>query len=161
MTYHDGVKAGPFDERGFFAAIVDSGVRALLIGRRALIALGMPVMTADYDFWIAADDAARLNEALRPFDMFPSRSPEEARAVGRYVLENDEHVDVLVARGVSTIDGVMVWFDDVWTRRLSVDIAGVPVAMPSIEDLIATKKFGARPRDADDIRWLEKLKETP
>jgi hypothetical protein len=34
----------------------------------------------------------------------------------------------------------------------------VSVAIPSIEDLISTKKFGARPRDADDIRWLEKLR---
>ena len=59
VTYHDGVKASPFDERAFFAAIASSGVRALLIGRRALIALGMPVMTSDYDFRIAADDAAR------------------------------------------------------------------------------------------------------
>ena len=55
------MKASAFDEAAFFRAIADSGVRALLIGRRALVALGMPVMTADYDFWIAADDAARFN----------------------------------------------------------------------------------------------------
>ena len=91
-----------------FRAIADSDVRALLIGRQALIALGMPVMTSDYDFWIAIDDADRFNEALHAFDMVPNRTPDEARANGRYVLENDEHVDVLVARAVSTIDGVMV-----------------------------------------------------
>jgi hypothetical protein len=27
-------------------------VAALLIGRRALVALGIPVLTADYDFWL-------------------------------------------------------------------------------------------------------------
>ena len=153
------MKASPFDEVAMFRAIAASGARALLIGRQALIALGMPVMTADYDFWIAADDAQIFNEALRGFDMYPSRSPEEARANGRYVLDNDEHVDVLVAAAVSTVDGVMVRFDDVWGRRSSVMIGDeVEAAIPCIDDLILTKRFGARPRDADDIRWLEQLR---
>ena len=150
------MQASQFDEIAFFRAIADSGARALLIGRRALIALGLPVMTRDYDYWLPADDAHLLNDALRPLDLFPTRSPEEARRNGRYVIEGDEHVDVMVARAVGTIDGVMVAFDDVWQRRVYLPIAeDVSIAIPSIEDLILTKKFGARPRDADDIRWLE------
>jgi hypothetical protein len=153
------VQASPFDELAFFRAIAESGARALLIGRRALIALGMPVNTSDYDFWLHGDDIEKLNAALAPFDMHPSRSPADARANGRYVLENDEHVDVLVARAVSTTTGVMVQFDDVWAARQEVEIArGVAIAMPNVDDLILTKRFGNRPRDADDIRWLEKLR---
>jgi hypothetical protein len=153
------VQGSQFDEVAFFRAIADSGARALLIGRRALIALGLPVMTRDYDYWIPSDDARLLNDALRALDMFPTRSPEEARRNGRYVIEGDEHVDVLVARAVGTVDGTMVVFDDVWQRRIYLPItADVSIAIPSIEDLISTKKFGARPRDADDIRWLEELK---
>lgn len=154
------MQATAFDELTFFRAIADSGARALLIGRQALIALGMPVMTADYDFWLAADDIAVFNDALRPFDMFPSRAPDEAHANGRYVVENDERVDVLVARSVSTIDGLVVHFADVWQRRVSQPLAGgVAVALPCIDDLILTKRFGARPRDADDIRWLQRLRD--
>lgn len=153
------MQASAFDEIAFFRAIADSGVRALLIGRRALIALGLPVMTRDYDFWLPVDEAARFNEALRPLELFPTRTPDEARQNGRYVVEGDEHVDVLVARAVSTVDGVMVAFEDVWSHRVMLPIApGVEVAIPSIDDLILTKKFGARPRDADDIRWLQQLK---
>lgn len=152
------MQASPFDEVAFFRAIVTSGARALLIGRRGLIALGLPVMTRVYDFWIAADDAELLNQAVRPFDMFPSRPPDEARRNGRYVLENDEHVDVLVARAVSTVDGVLVAFDDVWKRRSHFQLEDVEVPIPSIDDYILTKRFGARPRDADDIRWLEQLR---
>lgn len=153
------MQASQFDELAFFRAIAASGARALLIGRRALIALGLPVMTRDYDFWIAADDAQLLNDALRPLEMYPTRTPDEARANGRYVIEGDEHVDVLIARAVSTVDGTMVHFDDVWTRRADLPIGeGVRIAIPSLDDLILTKKFGARPRDADDIRWLEQLK---
>jgi hypothetical protein len=153
------VKASAFDELAMFRAIAASGARALLIGRQALVALGMPVMTSDYDFWIAADDAQRFNDALREFDLFPSRSPEEARRNGRYVLENDEHVDVLVAAAVSTVDGRLVTFEEVWQRRSYVELGdGVRAEIPCIDDLILTKRFGARPRDADDIRWLEELK---
>ena len=148
-----------FNEVEFFRAIAGSGARALLIGRRALIALGLPVMTSDYDYWIGADDAAALNAALQPLGMLPTSSPDEAKQHGRYVIEGDERVDVLVARGVGTVDGTMVWFDDVWTRRISLAITTeVSITIPSIEDLILTKKFGARPRDADDIRWLEVLR---
>ncbi len=153
------MQAHEFDEAEFFAAVATSGARALLIGRRALIALGLPVMTQDYDFWIHTDDAAALNAALAPFDLFPNRPPEEARKVGRYVLENDERVDVLVARSVSTVDAVPVAFDDVWGRRRSIEVApGVSVSVPCLDDLILTKRFGARPKDAEDIRLLQALR---
>ena len=49
------MEATDLDERAFFGAIDASGARALLIDRKALIALGMPVLTADYDFWIHTD----------------------------------------------------------------------------------------------------------
>lgn len=156
---HTGVMqdAGDFDELEFFRAIAESGARALLIGRRALIILGAPVMTGDYDFWLAGDDIARFNAALAPFDLYPNHDPATARSRGRYVLENGEHVDVLVARMVSTPEGP-VSFEALWERRQMVNLApGVEVAMPSLADLIATKRFGSRPRDADDIRTLQRL----
>jgi hypothetical protein len=43
-----------FDEVSFFRELHRSGARALLIGRRALVLLGLPVLTADYDFWLAS-----------------------------------------------------------------------------------------------------------
>lgn len=153
------MEAGSFDEAEFFRAIGASGARALLIGRRALITLGLPLMTRDYDFWIHADDAAVFNRASAPFDLFPNRLPDEARSFGRYVLENDEKVDVLVARMVSTRDGVHVTFADVWERRRMIEIApSVAVAIPCLDDLILTKRFGGRPKDAEDIRMLEALR---
>jgi hypothetical protein len=156
------VQASAFDEVAMFRAIANSGVRALLIGRRALVACGLPVMTSDYDLWMPVEDATKLNDALRPFELYPTRTPDEARQVGRYVLEGDELVDVLVARGVSAGEGFgVVQFEDVWARRIYKLVADdVRVALPSIDDLILTKRFGNRPRDADDIRLLQHLKET-
>ena len=46
------MRGSAFDEISFFSAIAASGARALLIGRRALVVLGLPVLTADYDFWL-------------------------------------------------------------------------------------------------------------
>jgi hypothetical protein len=147
-----------FDEAGFFRAIAGSGIRALLIGRRALVALGIPVLTADYDFWIHIDDAGALNAAVEPFGLVPSRTPDEARAAGRYVLENDEHVDVLVARAVPTVDKMRVAFDDVWQRRRQVEVTpGVLFPLPCLDDLILTKRFAARPHDLEDLRLLAAL----
>ena len=148
-----------FDELEFFRTIEASGVRALLIGRQALIALGLPVLTQDYDFWVHIDDAARFNEAVASFGLAPNRTPEEARSKGRYVLENDEHVDVLVARSCTTVEGATVVFEDLWQRRQLLPISdGVSIAIPSLDDLILTKRFAARPRDAEDIRLLEVLR---
>ena len=136
-----------FDEVEFFRAVQDSDVRALLIGRRALVALGLPVLTVDYDFWIHIDDIQALNKALEPFGLIPTKLPQEARRTGRYVLEDSEIVDVLVARSVPTIDGVTVAFDDVWKRRQELELTPeVRATLPALNDLIATKRFAARPR---------------
>jgi len=154
------VQGTAFDEASFFGAIAQSGARALLIGRQALIVLGLPVLTRDYDFWLHIEDIDAFNAAVAPLELYPSRLPEQARATGRYVLENDEHVDVLVARSVSTVDGTRVAFEDVWARRISVDLApDLAITLPCIDDLILTKRFGARPRDAEDIRLLRVLRD--
>ncbi len=153
------MQGSEFDEAEFFRGIAASGARALLIGRRALVALGIPVLTADYDFWLHIDDIAAFNEAVESQGLLPTRTPDEARGRGRYALENDERVDVLVARAVPTVDGIRVAFDDVWARRRTLEVApGAAVAVPTLDDLILTKRFGGRPKDIEDIRLLEALR---
>jgi hypothetical protein len=152
------VEGSLFEEADFFRAIAQSGARGLLIGRRALIALGIPVLTADYDFWVHIDDIAIFNAAIEPMGLRPTHTPEEARKRGRYVAENDERVDVLVARSVPTVDGIRVAFDELWPRRRGLEVAeGVVIAVPALPDLILTKRFGGRPKDFEDIRLLEAL----
>ncbi len=148
-----------FDELEFFATIVRSGARVLLIGRRSLVAYGLPVLTADYDLWVHIDDIEPLNQALAALELAPNHAPDEARKRGRYVLENDEHVDVLVARSKSTPDGVRLAFDDAWVRRkeMSYD-ESTSIAVPTLDDLITTKRWAMRDKDVADIRMLEILK---
>ena len=153
------MEGSEFDEIEFFRAVQESGARALLIDRRALVILGLPVLTADYDFWIHIDDASLFNQAAEPFGLVPTRTPVEARRRGRYVLENLEKMDVLVACVVPTVDGIDVSFDDVWGRRRAIELApGVGALLPTLDDLILTKKFGRRPKDLEDVRLLEILR---
>ena len=86
---------------------------------------------------------------------------EDERGVGGegYVLEDGEHVDVLVARGRSAPDGTRLTFDDAWARRQSVPYRGsISLAIPAVDDLIATKRWAMRDKDVIDIRLLEGLK---
>ena len=58
-----------------------------------------------------------------------------------------------------TLDGARIEFDDVWTCRQIVSLASdIEVPLPSFDDLIATKRFGTRPKDLEDIRLLQVLK---
>jgi hypothetical protein len=149
-----------FDELAFFRALDDSAARALLIGRRALVLLGLPVLTADYDFWIAIDDIDVFNGVSARFGLHPTRTPDDARRSRRYAVENDEHVDVLVARSVPTVDGEAVEFEALWTRRTAVQVHGSRVFLPCLDDLILTKRIAARPKDLEDIRLLRILRDT-
>ena len=67
------VEGTEFDVIEFFRRIGESGARALLIGRRALVALGLPVLTADYDFWVHPEDIALFNATALPFGLVPSQ----------------------------------------------------------------------------------------
>lgn len=152
--------AGEFSDQDFATALARSGARVLLIGRRALILLGAPVMTTDYDVWLHIDDVEKLNATFDDLDHVPNRTPEEARARGRYVIENGERIDVMVARAASTADGQSLAFDDAWSRRMSVEMApGITIFVPSIADLIVTKRWGSRPKDIVDIQYLEALRQ--
>lgn len=96
--YASGVAGDLLEEEDLFRAVDRSGARVVLIGRRALVAIGIPVFTVDYDFWVHRDDPEKLNAALEPLGLVANRTLKEARARGRYVLENGEHLDVLEAK---------------------------------------------------------------
>ena len=152
------MQAEEFDEGAFFRGLVVANVRYLLIGRRALVALGAPVLTSDYDLWIAFDDLEKLNALAEQFDLAPNHLPAEARRRGRYVVEGSEHVDVMIARSQSSQDGHTLRFDDAYARRMSLPAYGTTVNVPCVDDLIATKRWALRPKDVLDISFLEGLR---
>lgn len=116
--------------------------------------LGLPVATHDTDFWLHTADIEMLNAALEKHDHFANRTPEEARKRGRYVIENGEHIDVLVTPEHATVHGTTLRFDDVWSRRVAFKVGRATAQLPCIEDLIRTKEFALRAKDIADIQML-------
>jgi hypothetical protein len=151
------MQAGDFDESEFFRNLGKAQIRYLLIGRRAIVALGAPVLTSDYDLWIAFEDIEALNQIAREFELFPNYLADEARTRGRYVLEGSERMDIMIARSKSTVDGQPLTFADAYARRISLAAYGTTVTLPSIEDLILTKRWAMRPKDVLDINFLDSL----
>lgn len=101
----------------------------------------------------------RLARHLNALDMGPSAQPADARKRGRYAIENSVRVDVLVARAQSTKDGaIRLSFDDCWSRRQTVKYGGIEVFLPSIADLVTTKRWNMRVKDLPDIQLLESLR---
>ena len=146
-----------FDEADLFRAIARSGARALLIGRQAMVVYGLPMSTADYDFWIHIDDVELFNAALATIELTPTRSADEARRSGRYALEGHDKVDVVVSRSMPVPTGPLA-FPEAWVRRVEVAYEdGTTIAVPSLEDLIKTKQVASRPRDLEDIERLRDL----
>ncbi len=124
-----------------------------------MIVLGAPVLTADYDLWVHIDDVEKVNAALATLDHVPNATPAEARQRGRYVFENDERVDVIVARSASTQEGERLDFETAWRRKQTIEAApGVEIHLPSLADLITTKRWGSRPKDLIDIEFLDALR---
>jgi hypothetical protein len=152
------MEGSDFEELTLFTAVRDCSARSLLIGRRALVALGLPVATYDYDFWLHADDVEVFNAALAAHDHFASCTPAEARSRGRYVIENGEHIDVLIARTRSTVAGEVLTFEEAWSRRQMLPFGATEIVLPSIEDLIRTKSWAMRAKDVADIQLLEALR---
>jgi hypothetical protein len=102
-----------------------------------------------------ADAALLLQKQLAP----PTTDANAARQRGRYVLENSVHVDVLVARSQTTKDGATrLSFDDCWAARQTLRYRGVEVHLPTIPDLITTKRWAMRVKDIPDIVLLEALR---
>jgi hypothetical protein len=117
------------------------------------------VLTADYDFRIALEDIELFNAVCEPFDLHPTRTPDESRRSERYVLENDEHIDVLVARSIPATDGSVVTFDALWAARQPIALdTSASIWIPDLDGLIATKRIASRPKDLEDIRLLEALR---
>jgi hypothetical protein len=151
------VESDYIEEGELFRAVQRSHAHALLIGRQALIMLGLPVLTRDFDYWIRAEDVEAFNAALEPLGLHPNCTAEQARGRGRYVLENGERVDVMLVREARADDGTIVRFDALWADRRSVRSGSIEITMPSIDGLILTKRLGGRPKDAEDIRMLRVL----
>jgi hypothetical protein len=145
------------DFRDLLFAMVDTGVRFLVVGAHALAVHGVPRATGDLDIWIepTADNAGRVVAALEQFG-----APLEALKVSRYdFLQPDHVVQVgLPPRRVDLLTGISgVDFPGAWDRRVSMPLEGRAIPVIGRADLVANKRATGRQRDLGDLEALGEL----
>jgi hypothetical protein len=137
-------------------ALSGEKVKFLLVGAYAMAAHGYPRATMDIDIWImpSPQNAEAGLGALRRFGA-------PLHNLAREDLQKDGTVfQIGVApRRIDFITGASgLQFEETYGRSLAVNIEGIEVHIPSIDDLIRNKRALGRTKDFADAEALESLK---
>ena len=137
------------------AAMRDAKLEAVLIGNAAAAMQGAPVTTLDFDFMFRATPtnmqklkrvARRLEGViLRPFYPVSKLYRLTADATG------------LQADFMPVIDGVRS-FEGLRSRAIVGNVAGIPLRIACLDDIIASKKAAGRDRDLAVLPVLERTR---
>jgi hypothetical protein len=136
-------------------------IRYLIIGRRAVILYGGPVLTADHDLWIHPDDKKKtLLLLLEKFGVELSHPPDTEKPIVAG-FSGMKKYDLFFQKSVRNIEGDTIEFEDCYKNSiLKKDLKeDVSFRIPSIDDLIRLKKI-RKPnvKDEQDIEYLLKAK---
>jgi hypothetical protein len=144
------------DYRDMLHALSEEKVKFLLVGAYALAAHGYPRATMDMDIWVmpSRQNADAVLRALRRFGApLHNLTKEDLQKDGTIfqIGVAPRRIDIITAAS-----GLQ--FEETYGRSLSVNIEGIEVHIPSIDDLIRNKRALGRTRDLADVEALESLK---
>jgi hypothetical protein len=144
------------DYRDILQALSDEQVEFLLVGAYAMAAHGYPRATMDIDIWIkpSPENADAVLKALRRFGAPLHNLTKEDLQKDGIIFQigvAPRRIDI-----VTSASGLQ--FEDAYGRSLSLNIEGIEVRIPSIDDLIRNKKASGRTKDLADAEALESLK---
>lgn len=145
----------------FIVLLARHDVMYLLVGGEAVIFYGHARLTGDVDVFYdrSEGNVSRLYAALEEFwqgevpgvDDF-SELTREGQIIQFGVPPN--RIDL-----INRVDGVE--FSEAWPARTTAEIEaggeGVPVLYMGLEQLVQNKRAAARPKDVDDLRFLERV----
>jgi hypothetical protein len=142
------------DFRDLLKALLEAGVRFLVVGAHAMAVHGVPRATGDLDVWIAvdADNADRVAGALARFG-----APLAAMGVSRAdFLREDQVVQIgLPPRRIDVLTSISgVRFAEAWTGRVTHEVAGMAVPFLGRASLVANKRASGRAKDLADLEAL-------
>jgi hypothetical protein len=136
-------------------------IRYLIIGRRAVILYGGPVLTADHDIWFHPEDKKKALSLLsEKLDFELSQSPDTKGPIVTG-FSREKKYDLFFQRSVKNIENETIEFEGCYDKSvLKKDTReNVSFRIPSIDDLIRMKKI-RKPnvKDQQDIEYLLKVK---
>ncbi len=138
-------------------ALVDEKVKFLLVGAYALAAHGYPRATMDIDIWVmpSPDNADGVLRALLRFGAplhNVSRADFENEGTVFQIGVAPRRIDIITAAS-----GLQ--FEPTFRNSLIVEIEGIQVRIPSVDDLVTNKRASGRTKDLADAEALEELKD--
>jgi len=146
------------DYREMLQGLCAEKVRFLLVGAYALAAHGYPRATVDLDIWVmpSPENAKAVLRALARFGAPISElTVQDLQREGTVfqIGVAPRRIDI-----ITTASGLRL--DDAFRSSTLVDIEGIHIHVPSIDDLIRNKKATGRTKDLADAEALEDLKES-
>jgi predicted nucleotidyltransferase len=144
------------DYRDMLRALSDEEVRFILIGAYALAAHGYPRATMDMDIWVmpSPDNAEAVLRALQRFGApLHNLTKEDLQKDGTLF-----QIGVAPRRIDLITEASGLQFETAYQNSIPVNIDGMEIRIPSIDDLIINKKATGRTKDLADIEALELLK---
>ena len=144
------------DYKDMLHALSDENVKFILVGAYALAAHGYPRATMDIDIWVMPSPQ-NADAVLRALCRFGAPLQNLTK---KDLLENGTIFQIGVApRRIDIITSASgLQFEEVYERSLSVNIEGLDVHIPLIDDLIRNKRASGRTKDLADAEALESLK---
>lgn len=144
------------DYKDMLRALSDEKVKFILVGAYALAAHGYPRATMDIDVWVmpSPENADAVLRALTRFGAPLNNLTRED------LLKDGTIFQIGIApRRIDIITGASgLMFEPAYQNSISVNIEGIEVRIPSIDDLILNKKTTGRTKDLADAEALEALK---
>ena len=136
-------------------------IRYLIIGRRALVLYGAPVLTADHDLWIHPGDKQKTLSFLSEELGFELSHPPETRYPVVTGFSGLKKYDLFFQRSVRNLERETIDFEECYKNSVVKDDPeeDLRFRIPSIDDLIRLKKI-RKPnvKDQQDIEYLLKAK---
>ena len=154
-----------FDPIAGLHALVEHGVRFVLIGGYAAALRGSPMMTGDVDICPARDrgNLERLAEALESLHARLRGAPADVPfSLDSRTLEAGDHFTFATDVGPMDCLGTPAGTDgfvDLDASATDEDLDGLVVRVASLDDLIRMKRAAGRPQDLIAIEWLTALRD--
>ena len=144
------------DYKDMLHALSAENVRYILVGAYALAAHGYPRATMDMDIWVmpSPQNAEAVLRALHRFG-----APLHHLTKDDLEMEGTVFQIGVAPRRIDLITAASgLHFEEAFQNSITINIEGIEIHIPSVEDLIINKEASGRTKDLADVEVLKSLK---